>query len=111
MNLTNDNTVGCQQIAACGGLEILSSLVASHFPIFTRYLYAAHKNSRENSLLSRSRVEDTNQNDVHLTDAELDLLVAILGLLVNLVEKDGSNRWLFPLCVFSYLFLNSLVSK
>lgn len=91
MNLTNDNTVGCQQIAACGGLEILSSLVASHFPIFTRYLYA-HGNTRENSLLSRSFVEVANQNDVHLTDAELDLLVAILGLLVNLVEKDGPNR-------------------
>ncbi|KAL9383916.1 hypothetical protein Peur_024239 [Populus x canadensis] len=29
------------------------------------------------------------KNDIHLTDQELDLLVAILGLLVNLVEKDG----------------------
>ncbi|KAJ1417619.1 Wings apart-like protein [Sesbania bispinosa] len=52
MNLTNDNPVGCQQIAAYGGLETMSMLIADH---------------------------------------ELDFLVAILGLLVNLVEKDGRN--------------------
>jgi hypothetical protein len=39
-----------------------------------------------------SSIEPDNQNDVHLTDQELDFLVAILGLLVNLVEKDGDNR-------------------
>ncbi|KAL3851289.1 hypothetical protein ACJIZ3_013171 [Penstemon smallii] len=73
MNLANDNPEGCRQIAACGGLEVTSSLIAGHFPSFS------------SSLLSK-------QSNTQLTDQELDFLVAILGLLVNLVEKDGRNR-------------------
>lgn len=81
MNLTNENTVGCQQIAACGGLETMSLLIANHFPSFSSSL--SHL---------RERLDFGHQNDKHLTDQELDFLVAILGLLVNLVEKDGYNR-------------------
>nr|XP_027111754.1 uncharacterized protein LOC113730948 [Coffea arabica] len=91
MNLTNDNPMGCQQIAACGGLEIMSTLIASHFPNFRTYLPCSGS-SRENGVSSRSSAVVDHQNDRHLTDEELDLLVAILGLLVNLVEKDGLNR-------------------
>uniref|UniRef100_A0A2P2LLB5 Uncharacterized protein MANES_16G025200 n=1 Tax=Rhizophora mucronata TaxID=61149 RepID=A0A2P2LLB5_RHIMU len=87
MNLTNDNTIGCQQIAACGGLETMSSLIAAHFPSFSSSL----------SLSSGMKVETSSsqldhQTEIHLNDHELDFLVAILGLLVNLVEKDGHNR-------------------
>lgn len=78
MNVTNDNPVGCQQIATCGGLETMSSLIACHFPSF--------------SSSSPSFVDLDSQNDRPLTDHELDFLVAILGLLVNLVEKDSQNR-------------------
>ncbi|KAL3519719.1 hypothetical protein ACH5RR_017868 [Cinchona calisaya] len=91
MNLTNDNPMGCQQIAACGGLETLSSLIASHFPNFCTYVPPSGS-PRENGVSSISSAEVDHQNDRHLTDEELDLLVAILGLLVNLVEKDGLNR-------------------
>lgn len=91
MNLTNDNPMGCQQIAACGGLETLSSLIASHFPNFRTY-FPPSGSARENNMSPRSSAEVDHQNDRHLTDEELDLLVAILGLLVNLVEKDGLNR-------------------
>ncbi|KAK7252174.1 hypothetical protein RIF29_35944 [Crotalaria pallida] len=83
MNLTNDNPVGCQQIAAYGGLETISLLIAGHFSSFSSSLSIAGK--EENT-------PRTNQYDRHLTDHELDFLVAILGLLVNLVEKDGHNR-------------------
>lgn len=89
MNLTNDNSIGCQQIAACGGLETMASLIADHFPSFSSSSLSEAK--RENSS-SKSTVELENQNDRHLSDQELDFLVAILGLLVNLVEKDGRNR-------------------
>ncbi|KAG6392228.1 hypothetical protein SASPL_146441 [Salvia splendens] len=65
VNLSNDNPKGCQQIATLGGLEILSSLIAGHFPSFSNTL---------------------------LTDQEYNLLVNILCLLVNMVEKDGQNR-------------------
>lgn len=82
MNLTNDNPVGCQQIAAGGGLEALSALIASHFPSFS--LHLDRNGSSKSSVGSDS--------DGHLNDQELDFLVAILGLLVNLVEKDGCNR-------------------
>jgi hypothetical protein len=89
MNLTNDNPVGCRQIAGCGGLETMSSLIAAHFPSF----------SSSSSLSSEikeksSSIDLDHQNDRHLSDQELDFLVAILGLLVNLVEKDGRNRLL-----------------
>ncbi|KAA8515284.1 hypothetical protein F0562_018486 [Nyssa sinensis] len=89
MNLTNDNAVGCQQIAACGGLETLSLLIADHFPLFSSSMPPFSEIS-ENTL--SSSVEVDHQNDRHLTDQELDFLVAILGLLVNLVEKDNHNR-------------------
>ncbi|KAK4347128.1 hypothetical protein RND71_033467 [Anisodus tanguticus] len=82
MNLTNDNPMGCQQIAASGGLEALSALIASHFPSFSLHLDCNGS--------SKSSVES--DSDGHLSDQELDFLVAILGLLVNLVEKDGCNR-------------------
>ncbi|CAK9152507.1 unnamed protein product [Ilex paraguariensis] len=91
MNLTNDNPVGCQQIAACGGLETMSSLIAGHFPLFSSY-FPPSSELRENGLSSQSSIEVEHQNDRHLNDQQLDFLVAILGLLVNLVEKDGCNR-------------------
>ncbi|XP_038690884.1 wings apart-like protein 1 isoform X1 [Tripterygium wilfordii] len=87
MNLTNENPVGCQQIAACGGLETMSSLIADHFPLFSSPSLPLIE-TKENT----SRSELQHQSDQHLTDQELDYLVAILGLLVNLVEKDASNR-------------------
>ncbi|KAH8493550.1 hypothetical protein H0E87_020347 [Populus deltoides] len=87
MNLTNDNPIGCQQIAACGGLETMSSLIAGHFPLFSSSISFFGELQEDSSSIPLE-----NQNDIHLTDQELDLLVAILGLLVNLVEKDGDNR-------------------
>ncbi|GMJ14159.1 Wings apart-like protein 1 [Hibiscus trionum] len=87
MNLTNDNPLGCQKIAAYGAIEILSTLIASHFPSFCSYLPRARE-IKEASL----SVDLDDWNDIPLTDPELDLLVAILGLLVNLVEKDEQNR-------------------
>ncbi|KAI7999336.1 hypothetical protein LOK49_LG09G01888 [Camellia lanceoleosa] len=91
MNLTNDNPVGCQQIAACGGLETLSSLIAGHFPSFSSSL-PPFSDIRNDTMSSKSSLEVDHQNDGLLSDQELDFLVAILGLLVNLVEKDGHNR-------------------
>ncbi|KAK7319658.1 hypothetical protein RJT34_04381 [Clitoria ternatea] len=86
MNLTNDNPVGCRQIATYGGLETMSMLIAGHFPSFSSSLSFAQINK------NASRPAEDHQFDSHLTDYELDFLVAILGLLVNLVEKDGRNR-------------------
>ncbi|KAK4796363.1 hypothetical protein SAY86_028689 [Trapa natans] len=90
MNLTNDNILGCQQIAASGGLETMASIIAAHFPSF----------SSSTSLFSLYEIEEygvhiqfDNQKDNHLTDQERDFLVAILGLLVNLIEKDKNNRY------------------
>ncbi|KAJ3682239.1 hypothetical protein LUZ60_014812 [Juncus effusus] len=75
MNLTNDNPTGCQQIGGCGGLDIMASLIIKHFPMF-----------------DDSNAQAKENNNRQLRDHELDLLVAILGLLVNLVEKDSRNR-------------------
>ncbi|CBI35691.3 unnamed protein product, partial [Vitis vinifera] len=91
MNLTNDNPVGCQQIADCGGLETMSALIADHFPSFSSSSSPSCE-MKDIAMFSNSSVEFDPQNDTHLTDQELDFLVAILGLLVNLVEKDDRNR-------------------
>lgn len=88
MNLTNDNNVGCRQIATCGGLEALSSLIARHFPSFG----LSYCGRKENIIFTNAIPELGSQTDVHLSDQELDFLVTILGLLVNMVENDGNNR-------------------
>ncbi|XP_071722135.1 wings apart-like protein 2 [Rutidosis leptorrhynchoides] len=97
MNLTNNNPVGCQKIAVCGGLETMASLIASHFPLFSSSESSFREIKQDNA---SSILYD--QNDKHLTDQELDLLVAILGLLVNLVEKDGHNRSRLAAATVSY---------
>ncbi|XP_019095201.1 PREDICTED: uncharacterized protein LOC104755338 isoform X2 [Camelina sativa] len=83
MNLTNDNAVGCRQVGGCRGLESMAELIARHFPSFTISLLFSEMEMRGSS---------HQKKDAHLTDQELEFLVAILGLLVNLVEKDGVNR-------------------
>lgn len=75
--------MGCQKIAECGGLDLMSSVIIKHFPMFD--------NPNSN---------DQTKDNKRLKDHELDLLVAILGLLVNLVEKDSRNR-----CII-FLFSN-----
>ncbi|XP_071714491.1 wings apart-like protein 2 [Rutidosis leptorrhynchoides] len=84
MNLSNDNSEGCCQIAACGGLETLCGLIAAHYPSFASYLPTFSQIDELGGV-----VEVDNKR---LNDQELDFLVAILGLLVNLVEKDSRNR-------------------
>lgn len=103
MNLTNDNPVGCRQIADSGGLEIMTSLIAGHFPSFgtSSSLFSEIKDNTSHSKLDH-------QNDRHLTDQELDFLVAILGLLVNLVEKDSQNRLMFTSQYFFCCFCTVL---
>ncbi|KAL5994521.1 hypothetical protein ACLOJK_024574 [Asimina triloba] len=92
MNLTNDNPEGCQQIASCGGLDTMAALIIGHFPLFASCL---HMNGGMNKRISMSKFgsrDPDHQNGKHLSDQERDFLVAILGLLVNLVEKDSRNR-------------------
>ncbi|XP_077241724.1 wings apart-like protein 2 [Tasmannia lanceolata] len=92
MNLTNDNPVGCQKIAACGGLDTMAALIIGHFPLFESHV-SSDSQMKENISFSKLKVIDLDhQSSKHLSDWELDFLVAILGLLVNLVEKDDQNR-------------------
>jgi beta-lactamase regulating signal transducer with metallopeptidase domain len=96
MNLANDNPSGCEQIASCGGINTMASLIIKHFPSFD---FSMNKNNQlkervsSNQNLSSSQSSKTQQlKTKQLRDHELDFLVAILGLLVNLVEKDSLNR-------------------
>ncbi|KAH7664407.1 Sister chromatid cohesion protein [Dioscorea alata] len=91
MNLTNDNPIGCRQIATCGGLETLASLILSHFPSFGLSC-STHSQLKDTISSSSSLIEAGQLKNKHLNDHELEFLVAILGLLVNLVEKDSQNR-------------------
>ncbi|KQJ97292.1 uncharacterized protein LOC100834222 isoform X2 [Brachypodium distachyon] len=88
MNLANDNPSGCEQIASCGGLNTMASLIIKHFPSFG---FSVDIGLEQDLTCS----EDRKIHQVkakQLRDHELDFLVAILGLLVNLVEKDSLNR-------------------
>ncbi|XXG45220.1 hypothetical protein AAC387_Pa02g0356 [Persea americana] len=91
MNLTNDNPIGCQQIASCGGLDTMATLITCHFPLFNSF---SIKDSQmlEDISFSQSSTDPDHLKGKHLSDQELDFLVVILGLLVNLVEKDKRNR-------------------
>ncbi|GJM91107.1 hypothetical protein PR202_ga07451 [Eleusine coracana subsp. coracana] len=96
MNLANDNPSGCEQIASCGGLNTMASLIIKHFPSFD--LYTNNNYQMEERLYSSQDFSSSQNSGTHqfktkqLRDHELDFLVAILGLLVNLVEKDSMNR-------------------
>ncbi|CAM0956614.1 unnamed protein product [Alopecurus aequalis] len=102
MNLANDNPSGCEHIASCGGLNTMASLIIKHFPSFDFFM---DKNYDMKERGSSDRDVDLGQDltyskeskarqvkAMQLRDHELDFLVAILGLLVNLVEKDSLNR-------------------
>ncbi|KAL5715600.1 hypothetical protein ACHQM5_017400 [Ranunculus cassubicifolius] len=89
MNLTNDNPVGCKQIAGCGGLEILSALISGHYP---SYLSPSSSQTDSESIECSIQYDENETHQQHFSDQEIDFLVAILGLLVNLVEKDSRNR-------------------
>lgn len=88
MNLTNDNDLGCRQVASSGGLDAMASLIAEQYPSFQSVLATADQ--RKHYDIS-TRVF---KQDIHLNqhDQDLDLLVVVLGVLVNLVEKDTKNR-------------------
>jgi hypothetical protein len=83
MNLTNDNDLGCRQVAAAGGLDAMALLIANHFPSFR-------------TVSHRSKAEEKNEKPIspetNVVQQDLDLLVVILGVLVNMVEKNSSNR-------------------
>ncbi|KAG2537229.1 hypothetical protein PVAP13_9NG148400 [Panicum virgatum] len=101
MNLANDNPSGCEQIASCGGINTMASLIIKHFPSFD---FSLNKNNQRKERVSSG--QDVNNQNLsssqnskaqqlktkQLRDHELDFLVAILGLIVNLVEKDSLNR-------------------
>lgn len=102
MNLANDNPSGCEQIASCGGINTMASLIIKHFPSFG---FSMNKNNQLKDMVSFGQDVDVNEDmsssqnnkgqlvkTKKLRDHELDFLVAILGLLVNLVEKDSLNR-------------------
>ncbi|KAL6641252.1 hypothetical protein ACP70R_019433 [Stipagrostis hirtigluma subsp. patula] len=102
MNLANDNPSGCEQIASYGGLNTMASLIIKHFPSFDLSMGKIHQMKERVSSGRDVNVSEDMQcsqsSNAHqiktkqLRDHELDFLVAILGLLVNLVEKDSLNR-------------------
>lgn len=100
MNLTNDNPVGCRQIAECGGLETMASVIACHYPAFGSSSSSSSSVCEIEEYGVKIEFEEVKPpNKQQISDQEMDLLVAILGLLVNMVEKDDNNR-LFRLLTF-----------
>lgn len=88
MNLTNDNDLGCRQVAVVGGLDAMASLIVRHFPSFHFCPSDAQANYGE----CKANEKSTKESRAEYQDQDLDLLVVVLGVLVNLVEKDTRNR-------------------
>eukprot|EP00250_Pteridium_aquilinum_P009658 c18835_g1_i1 orf=139-2943(+) len=88
MNLTNDNDLGCRQVAVVGGLDALASLIVKHFPSFQSFPSNVEKRNRDR----KANEKFTKDIQAEYQDQDLDLLVVVLGVLVNLVEKDTRNR-------------------
>ncbi|KAF6989200.1 hypothetical protein CFC21_006558 [Triticum aestivum] len=92
MNLANDNPSGCEHIASCGGLNTMASLIIKHFPSFDFSVDTGRDVDLGQDLTDSEDSKACQVKAKQLRDHELDFLVAILGLLVNLVEKDSLNR-------------------
>jgi hypothetical protein len=88
MNLTNNNPVGCRQVANCGGLDPIASLLVAYFP----------KPSFETLQGPGSTTYEKLKGKDGDTDQDLEMVVVALGVLCNLVERDERNR----LASFSY---------
>ncbi|KAH7287577.1 hypothetical protein KP509_32G063200 [Ceratopteris richardii] len=88
MNLTNDNELGCRRVAIVGGLDAMASLIVKLFPSF--HSFPSDVPRRDGGQRDTKRVNTTSSTNAE--DQDLDLLVVILGVLVNLVEKDTRNR-------------------
>ncbi|CAK9251932.1 unnamed protein product [Sphagnum jensenii] len=90
MNLTNDNPIGCCQVAVCGGLGVIASLLVAHFPSPQSGLQEQGLEHRIRSLQHGS--SEMLEGKSGQADQDLDLVVVALGVLCNLVEKDEGNR-------------------
>lgn len=112
MNLTNENPEGCRQVATPKGLHTVASLVVSRAP---RSCHHPPSDSRlafkeaeprsdggpvqrapppsEGAAAAEQAQEGSGSPGVGSpVDEDVDLLVVVLGVLVNLVEKDNLNR-------------------
>ncbi|CAM6037028.1 unnamed protein product [Sphagnum compactum] len=90
MNLTNDNPVGCFQVAACGGLGVIASLLVAHFPSPQSGPQEEGEEERLGGVQHGS--SEMLKGKGGQADQHLDLVVVALGVLCNLVEKDAGNR-------------------
>ncbi|CAK9863693.1 unnamed protein product [Sphagnum jensenii] len=88
MNLTNDNPVGCFQVAAC--LGVIASLLVVHFPSPQSRPQEEGQEERLGGV--RHGSSEMLKGKGRHADGHLDLVVVTLGLLCNLVEKDEGNR-------------------
>ncbi|GBG61196.1 hypothetical protein CBR_g19729 [Chara braunii] len=85
MNLTNDNPLGCRQVAQGGGIDALALLLVAQCPL-------PPVTSLSKCMVTEGLAEELSGRDtIPVIEEDLDLLVVVLGVLVNLVEKDESN--------------------
>ncbi|MCO5549343.1 hypothetical protein L7F22_002812 [Adiantum nelumboides] len=86
MNLTNDNELGCRRVAIVGGLDAMASLIVRLFPSFHSFP------SNLKGEVGETPQKVIKASETESKDQDMDLLVVVLGVLVNLVEKDTKNR-------------------
>lgn len=94
MNLTNNNPVGCRQVAMCGGLDAIAALLVAHFPSPSSeaHVFLLGKENEKNHPAPEPTTSERLKGKGCEADEDLEMVVVALGVLCNLVEKDERNR-------------------
>lgn len=95
MNLTNNNPVGCRQVAMCGGLDAIAALLVAHFPSPSSeaHVFLLGKENEKNHPAPEPTTSERLKGKGCEADEDLEMVVVALGVLCNLVEKDERNRY------------------
>jgi hypothetical protein len=108
MNLTNNNPVGCRQVAMCGGLDAIAALLVAHFPSPSSeaHVFLLGKENEKNHPAPEPTTSERLKGKGCEADEDLEMVVVALGVLCNLVEKDERNRYVAGTSVACSLHLS-----
>ena len=105
MNLSNENVYGCRQVALVGGLQTISALAVTCCKSVALSVGNGDDSIKSSFQFGISPSGDAKSKSRQCGSDDMDLLIVVLGVLVNLVEKDESNRSVgaLPSCLLSQI--------
>ena len=95
MNLSNENVRGCRQVALAGGLQTISALAVTCCKSVALSVGVGTVDGGKKKVFQQSvsgLIREAKPKSQQCGHDDMDLLIVVLGVLVNLVERDESNR-------------------